>query len=354
MRNPLARYYAILEGKEKALYLMLRRHPVIFDIGWSDDDLRALHAEQMKEFRSALTSMTRPQVEEAPGPNLLDLKAELASRGLGRCEICEWRCRVDRSSGEKGRCGVLDPRISSDFLHYGEEPPLIPSYTIFFSGCNFRCVFCQNSDISTNPSGGTHIPSQLLSQRIAKKFGPGAGSEIHRVFGGRRLPGAINVNWVGGDPTPNLAYVLEALRHSSTNLPQVWNSNMYLAKESMELLDGVVDVYLTDFKYGSDSCAKRLSGVPNYLEVVSRNHLLAAGQAEVLVRHLVLPNHVECCSKPVLRWIAENIPNSLVNVMDQYRPVHRAFEHKDISRGLRSSEFEEAHSFARSLGLNLV
>lgn len=355
MGNPLERYYSILEGKERALYLLLRHHPVKFDSSWSDDDLRSLHAEHVREFRSFLRGVnTRNEEVATARPNLLDLKVELANRSLGRCEICEWRCQADRANGERGKCGVLDSRISSDFLHYGEEPPLIPSYTIFFSGCNFRCVFCQNFDISTNASGGMKIPPQLLAQRIAKKFGPGAESEIHRTFGGRRLLGAVNVNWVGGDPTPNLAYILEVLRHSSTNLPQVWNSNMYLTERSMELLNGVVDVFLTDFKYGSDSCAKRLSGAQNYVEVVSRNHLLAAGQAEVMVRHLVMPNHVECCSKPVLRWIAENIPNSLVNVMDQYRPVHRAFEHKDIGRGLKASEFDEAHSFAKEIGLSLV
>jgi putative pyruvate formate lyase activating enzyme len=122
----------------------------------------------------------------------------------------------------------------------------------------------------------------------------------------------------------------------------------------MRLLEGVIDVYLTDFKYGNDSCAKRLSGIPDYMRIVSRNHALAAKHAEVIVRHLVLPNHVECCSIPILNWISENLPNALVNVMDQYRPMHRAFEHDEISKGLKAGEYERVRDHAESLGLRSV
>jgi putative pyruvate formate lyase activating enzyme len=165
---------------------------------------------------------------------------------------------------------------------------------------------------------------------------------------------ARNVNWVGGDPTSNLKFILEVLTSSETNLPQVWNSNMYLTEETMKILDGVIDVYLTDFKYGNDGCGQRLSKVERYWEITTRNHLLACEQAELIIRHLVLPNHVECCSKPILDWIAENLKNVRINVMAQYRPWHQASEYPEISKSLNPSEFLEARNYAYSLGLDLV
>lgn len=354
MTDTLERYYRILEGKEKALYLLLHKSESVFDSVTSDEDLWMIHEREMKAFWSRADSgRDTPSARRIEGESLLDLKAELARRMLSHCEICEWKCGTDRMAGKEGRCGVLDARISSEFLHYGEEPPLLPSYTIFFSGCNFRCAFCQNYDISTAPSNGIHIDPSRLAEMIRNRYGSEEAPVSPRLFG-RAGGRAVNVNWVGGDPTPNLPYILEVLQRSMVNIPQVWNSNMYLAERSMHLLEGVMDVYLTDFKYGNDDCAKRLSGVHGYMSVVSRNHILAAKHAEMIVRHLVLPNHVECCSIPVLEWIAKNVPNALVNVMDQYRPMHRACEHSDIDRGLKHSEYESVRGHAEDLGLRLA
>jgi putative pyruvate formate lyase activating enzyme len=129
---------------------------------------------------------------------------------------------------------------------------------------------------------------------------------------------------------------------------------MYLTERTMELLEGVVDVYLTDFKYGNNECAKRLSNVDNYWDIVSRNHKIARSQCEMIIRHLVLPNHFECCTRPVLQWISENLKDVRVNVMDQYRPEFNAYEHKDLTRKLKSSEFERALKLALDLGLSLT
>lgn len=279
---------------------------------------------------------------------LLDLKRELAHRMLQRCELCERRCRADRASGVIGHCGVTAARISSEFLHMGEEPDLVPSYTIFFSGCTFNCVFCQNWDISTKPGSGQEVDPDVLARMIEER-------------GRSKTPGthalgqyARNVNWVGGDPTSNLPFILDVLGNCNANLPQIWNSNMYLTEESMQLLDGIIDVYLTDFKYGNDNCAFRLSNARDYMRVVTRNHRLARDQAEVIVRHLVLPNHYECCTKPVLEWISENLRDVKINVMSQYRPEHRAPEFQDIARPLRISEFRAAIDLAEKLGLELA
>jgi putative pyruvate formate lyase activating enzyme len=328
----LARYYRILDGDEKAKYLIAKARFV--DVHLVDSSAQLWEAHRSALLRKGGSTEGRGSV------SLLDLKVELARRMLKNCQLCERRCRVDRTTEESGFCGVGDAKISSEFIHMGEEPDLVPSYTIFFAGCTFRCVFCQNWDISTRPDSGVRGNPRELARRIEGRVG--------RLAGGIR-----NINWVGGDPTSNLPFILQTLSECSADIPQVWNSNMYLSEEAMSLLDGVIDVYLTDFKYGNDKCAMRLSDAPNYFTIVSRNHLLAQAQAEIIVRHLVMPGHVECCTIPVLEWVAGNLSNVKVNVMAQYRPEHRAKDFEDISRPLKMKEYALAVETAEKLGLDL-
>lgn len=329
--SALSKYFEILEGKTTPNYLKARAFGIDVDLSGPTDYLWEKHDEVLKQFRGTEKFNSGPT-------DLLDLKLELAKRILSDCDLCERQCHVNRLSGEKGFCGVGESRIASKFIHWGEEPELIPSYTIFFNRCSFRCVFCQNWDIS-QMDAGSYIPPSSLSQDIAAKVGA-----------------VRNVNWVGGEPTPNLPYILEVLKECDASLPQVWNSNMYMSIDAMKLLDGIVDLYLSDFKYGSDECAKRLSSAGNYWDIVSRNHKIANAQCEMIIRHLILPNHVECCSKPILKWIAENLDNSTirVNVMDQYRPEYKARGFKDLSRRITSKELTTAWQYAENLGLDLV
>ncbi|MFO8132958.1 MAG: radical SAM protein [Thermoplasmatota archaeon] len=307
---------------DRAAYLQCKRIPVSFS---SDDDMEALWEEHDAAMHR------RPG--EQPGQSLLDLKLELARRIYHDCHFCERRCHVDRAATQ-GYCDVGDAAVASEFLHYGEEPMLVPSHTIFFTGCTFTCIFCQNWDISQRQSGMYVRPEQLAAV-IEQRDG-------------------VNVNWVGGDPTPNVPYILATLRACSRDVPQVWNSNMYCSHETMRLLDHVMDVYLTDFKYGSDTCAAKLSDAPEYWDVVTRNHCIAAGQGDLVVRHLVMPNHVECCSLPILEWLADNVPEASVNVMDQYRPCYQASEHPGIDRRIRREEYRRVAEYAREQGLHLV
>ncbi len=334
--NALKRYYEILDGDEKAKYLLAKQRGVDANL---DDDDDALWRAHDKAIRGA--------AERPGGPSLLDLKMELGRRMLSECRLCERRCLADRRNGEKGHCGVLEARVSTDFLHMGEEPDIVPSYTVFFSGCTFNCVFCQNWDISTMPGSGFAIGPKDMARKIeARARAPSMG-----LLG---LTGhARNVNWVGGEPTSNLPFILEVLNECIANIPQVWNSNMYLTEDAMSLLDGIVDVYLTDFKYGNDRCALRLSNAPNYMSIVPRNHRLGRAHAEMIIRHLVLPGHVECCTRPALSWIADNLQEVKVNVMAQYRPEHRAREFAEISRPLGMADYRKAIELAESLGLEL-
>ena len=328
MRMFLPRYYDILEGNNIAKYVLCKHVPVDFEYNDTLDELWVKHDNAVEEMRVE---------EKPPRLSLFDLKIEIASRIFQSCIFCERRCQVDRRE-KIGNCGVRESRVASEFLHIGEEYMLIPSYTVFFSGCPFHCVFCQNWDISQNPKAGMYIQPERLAEMIKHRF----------------ESGAKNVNWVGGDPIPNLPYILRVLKLCDVNIPQIWNSNMYCSVETMKLLNGVIDLYLTDFKYGRDECAKRLSLVDNYMKVVRRNHKIAYMQGEMIIRHLVLPNHVECCTKPVLEWIKENTPYAIVNIMPQYRPEFRAHKYDDISTTLAPEEFNEAVEYARKLGLNLV
>jgi putative pyruvate formate lyase activating enzyme len=330
-RVPLERYFAVLEGRELPLYLQAKRFGASFDPS---------NEEGMWRANGSFTKHMMGHLDDPPGdsgaqPSLLNLKAELARRVLSRCRLCERRCGVDRTKGERGFCGVTEPRVATQFIHFGEEPELVPSYTVFFSGCTFRCSYCQNWDISQDPRAGEVVSAIRISEWISRREGQ-----------------ARNVNWVGGDPTPALPLVLSALQLSSAPLPQVWNSNMYLSEEAMGLLAGTMDVYLADLKYGNDDCAGRLSEAPRYWEVVTRNIRLAGEAGELLVRHLVLPGHVDCCSMPVVEWLAREAPQAKVNVMAQYRPEYIA--EGDMLRRPTAKEIGSVRQRARELGLSLT
>ncbi len=268
-------------------------------------------------------------------------KIKEARRILGRCELCERKCGVNRTDGETSFCGVADePRVFGAHAHFGEEPELVPSATLFFSGCTMRCVYCQNAPESTDyESGAVWDP-----ERIADWIGQMADH------------GCRNVNFVGGDPTPNLPWILEALDKVDANIPVVWNSNSYYSEKTADLLKGVVDVYLLDFRYFNETCAVRLSSAPDYPAVAKRNFLTAGKDAELLIRILVMPNHMKCDAKPVIGWVRENLgPGTRTNILAQYRPCWNAGKHRDIDTPLSFSDHEEAVSYAKSAGLeNLV
>lgn len=268
---------------------------------------------------------------------LLKEKTNDAYKILEKCELCERFCRINRNK-EKGECKIGNkPMISSAFVHLGEEPFFVPSYTIFFMGCNFHCQYCQNYTISQWHENGTEITINSLAKLIGN-------AKIYK-----------NVNFVGGEPTPQLPFILDALGKTENNTPVVWNSNFYMSLKSMDLLKGVVDVYLSDFKYGNNKCALRLSKVKQYFDVVSRNHLLAFNDSEMVIRHLVFPNHFECCTKKILDFIAKNLGDKVViNIMDQYRPCWNANKYPEINKPLRKEEFDLAVNYADKLGLNFI
>ncbi len=351
----LKRYLRVQRDEMPALSRITERVSVEFDPEMGLEELRNIHKTSIKEYRKLRESLDIEVMDslayddssdrlklytksflELPeaSPSLLDLKAAIVDRLLEKCTCCERRCGINRKKGEKGFCRLTDvSRYASEFLHMGEEPELVPSHTIFFTGCVFACVFCQNWDISTCPECGTEVDPRKLAKLV----------DI------RRLHGAKNVNFV--TPTPHPHTVLKIVQEMSTNTAVIWNSNMYHSKEIAEILEGVVDVYLGDFKYGNNECALKYSKVKNYLETVQPNFEFAYETAEILLRHQVLPGHLECCTKPIAEWVAEHIPQVRFNLMFQYRPCYRAMEYPEIARHLTFEEEERAIAIVREAGI---
>lgn len=348
VRERLKWYYMVMRDKAPAKYHIAARVEAPPDYAsMGDGELWKLHEALARAFDEEWARQKeRPDAslirKELPAASFLDVKIELAERQLRRCMLCERRCGVDRTS-RRGAC-LLDhrARVASFFHHLGEEAPLVPSGTIFFAGCNFRCVFCQNWDISQNPEEGVDVTAEAL-----------AAIQVRL-----REEGARNINWVGGEPTPNIPHILKSLRvlaKRGVNAPQLWNSNMYLTSEGLSLILHVMDIWLPDFKYGNDTCALRYSVAPRYWEVATRNFKVICERGEdIIVRHLVLPGHVDCCTKPVLKWLAENCRHALVNIMDQYRPEYLVLKmdrYRDIRRRVAEKEMEAAYNYADELGL---
>jgi len=339
----LRRYRGIIDNHRMARFLLAKEIECTLGPDTTTEEMWVQHAllsGMFSEHIEAIDSGKQEASKDLPETSFLDLKIELANRILRSCHFCERKCGVDRTLDKKGWCKLgAESRVSSAFLHTGEEAPLVPSGTIFFASCCFACVFCQNADISTTPNSGRVVQPYELAMIAEDLF----------------REGALNINYVGGDPIPNTHTILASMRFQSSNVTQLWNSNLYCSEDTMRLLTEVIDIWLPDFKYGNDKCAQRLSGAKDYFAIVSRNHLMAHKAGEVIIRHLVLPNHIECCTFPILEWISRNMPECMVNIMAQYRPEHkvraRPQDFPDIGRNVSSDEMQQIFARADELGI---
>jgi len=271
---------------------------------------------------------------------------------LARCDLCPRNCAVNRLGGELGICGVgQQASVSSYGPHLGEEKPLRGwngSGTIFFSGCNLSCIYCQNADIS----------QQLTGKPVTAEDLAGIMLELQER-------GCHNINLVS--PTHVISQIIEAIylaARKGLSLPIVYNTGGYDSIDTLELLDGVIDIYMPDMKYSADDPAERLSGVSDYpsvnTEAVREMHrqvgnlqLDSRGIAltGLLIRHLVLPAGL-AGSRKVLGFVAREISrNTYLNIMDQYRPVYQAHKVPEIHRPVYREEYERVIELAAELGL---
>jgi len=293
-----------------------------------------------------------------PGYLHLQRRGELAERIaavkelLRSCTLCPHHCRVNRLKGERGACRIGATAVVSSYgPHFGEERPLTGccgSGTIFLTGCNLSCVFCQNYDISQRDEGREVTGAELAAMMVS----------LWRQ-------GCHNLNFV--TPTHQIAQILDALPlaiANNVNIPLVYNCGGYEEPATLKLLDGLFDLYLPDFKYGDNAIAERLSGVTGYVEVaqaalkemhrqvgnlvVDPHGIAVRG---LLVRHLVLPAEL-AGTRQVMQFLAREVSaDTCVNLMNQYHPCYRARDYPPLDRRLTSEEFAEAVALAREAGL---
>lgn len=271
---------------------------------------------------------------------------------LERCDLCPRRCGVDRTRGETGLCGSGEALVASYGPHFGEEAPLTGirgSGTVFFSGCNLHCAFCQNFDIS-HAAEGAPVSAESLS---------GIFLALQRI-------GCHNINLV--TPTHATPQIVEALARAAElglSLPVVYNCGGYECLDTLRELDGVVDIYMPDVKFLDPSPAARYCDAPDYPGAVQEAVKEMARQVGplvcndrgiatrgLLVRHLVMPGDASTTRK-VIDFLAKEIgTDTYLNLMDQYRPCGRAGEFPEIARRISREEWSDARDYALSRGMS--
>ena len=273
---------------------------------------------------------------------------------MEECRLCPRECGVNRLDGEKGFCRAPGAKlvVSAFNPHFGEERPLVGkggSGTIFFTHCNLRCVFCQNWQISHMGRG---IDSSV--------------DELAKTMLKLQNAGCHNINLV--TPTHYSAAIVKALDIAAAKglrLPVVYNTSGYERLDIIQLLNGIVDIYLPDFKYGDNAMALKYSaGAEDYLELtraavlemyrqvgVAKPASNGIMQRGLMIRHLVMPNDTSGSEK-VIEWIAENLPkDTYVNIMAQYRPVYKAYDYPEIARRISIKEYDTVIEKAVKIGL---
>ena len=284
---------------------------------------------------------------------LLSQKIEEAWSILEECNLCPRNCGVNRLKGERGICkaGYL-PMVSSYNPHFGEESPLVGSHgsgTIFLTHCNLRCIFCQNYSISHEGEG-----KEVSFERLAEMM-----IELQEI-------GCHNINFV--TPTHYVPQILKALDiaiKKGLKVPLVYNTSAYDSVRTLRILDGIIDIYMPDFKYADSEVAKKYSKAPDYPEVakkaikemhrqvgdlvINENGIAERG---LLVRHLVLPHGLAGTQK-IMEFLAQEISkNTYVNIMDQYYPCGEVYSDLYLNRRITPEEYNEAIECAKKVGIH--
>ncbi len=285
----------------------------------------------------------------------IDERIESAYDILHSCALCPRECGVDRTSGEEGFCRTGDELIVSSWgPHYGEERPLVGrggSGTIFFTNCNLGCIFCQNYSISHLSEGDVVTEEKLAAVMLSLEEG-----------------GCHNINLV--TPTHQVPMILKVLKIAfdhGLRAPIVYNCGGYESIETLKLLAGIVDIYMPDFKYADGAMAAKYSDAADYPEVAKkaiREMHRQVGDLVIdskgvatkglLVRHLVMPDNI-AGTEEVVRFLAEEISaDTYLNVMDQYRPCYKAFDHPEINRRITTLEYRDAVNAAINAGIKRI
>ena len=267
------------------------------------------------------------------------------------CTLCPRNCRVDRTSKQSGFCGMGDLiQVARASLHMWEEPCISGtngSGTVFFTGCNLKCVFCQNHSIAIGQKGKEVSPARLAD-----------------LFLMLQDKGAHNINLVTPSHyIPGIAQALTLAKEKNMTLPVVYNTSGYDSVQSLTMLDGLVDIYLPDFKYVSGTLSQRYSHAPDYFEIASKSLAEMYRQVSdpvfeddlikkgIIVRHLVLPS-CTADSKEVIRYLYETYGDHIfISIMNQYTPLPHVTSYPELNRKITDAEYNEVVDFAIDLGV---
>ncbi len=263
-----------------------------------------------------------------------------AAGQLAECRLCPRDCRVDRTRGERGWCGAgAEARFFAEFVHYGEEAELVPSHMVYLTGCNLGCLFCGTAGDRARTNGQ-----------------PLTASRLRTIVERGRREGARNLNLLGGEPMANLPALLRLFAESEELPPIVWNTNLYCTAETLETVSGIPAVYLVDLKFGNAACAARLCGAEDYWDVLRARlaELWPREGRRLIVRHLVLPGHVECCTRPALEWLAGELGRVRVSLMTNYLVMPAARREPELGRFLGKDEAARAEAIAAALDIERV
>ena len=303
----------------------------------SEAELWDIHANKVSLLHTDCECSIRSEWEAS----MLDLKTELCRRMLTNCRLCAHGCGVDRICGETGICGLgTEAAIASHFIHIAEEPFINPSLLVSLAGCGLRCRYCQQWELLE--------PKKAIGKPLDETLWRELDTE-----------GARSLSFIGGNPDESLYAILRFLASAPPgwDLPIVWNCHGYGTPETIQLLDGVVDVYVPDLKYGSEKCGRELSGVSGYPEAAKTAiKAMVSQDAPVIVRILVLPGHFHCCHSPALESLSSLDSEMLfLSVRDQYCPEWRiTSQDGQMARRPYPEEVEQVCQMAINLELNLI
>ncbi|MGA2177139.1 MAG: radical SAM protein [Verrucomicrobiota bacterium] len=280
-----------------------------------------------------------PAATRAARPARARDNAVRARELLSACRFCAHECGADRRGGPAGLCHAgAEARFFGAQIEVTDELELIPTYAIALSGCDLRCAFCITGAESWNAGAGQAFDAAAIARR--------ARAALDR--------GARTVMVLGGEPTVHLPAALELVSLLPAEARLVWKTNAHGGPAARELLDGIFDVWLADLKFGNDACARSLARISNYSAIARGNLLWAAGRGELIVRHLLMPGHLECCWKPAAQWLAAALPGVKTNLRGAFWPAWQSRRHPELRRAVSPAESEAAWAWARDLGLNLI
>jgi putative pyruvate formate lyase activating enzyme len=266
-------------------------------------------------------------------------RVPVAHAALRACRLCPQDCGVNRLADERGWCKAgATSRAFSAQIEVGDELELIPTFAIAFNGCDMRCAFCITGVDSWNPHRGEPFNATALAAKATTALESDART----------------VMILGGEPTIHLPDAIRLVAALPSLARLIWKTNAYISAEPRTWLAGLFDVWLADYKFGNDRCAERLAGIVDYQQHVQETLLWADAASELIIRHLLMPGHVDCCWEPIARWISVHLPATKVSLRCGFWPAWKARRHSELQRTVTMAEERQAMEIAGNYDLHLI